>query len=54
MSFFKSGFTTANLITFGNMQELRDIFTMQVITGTITSIHRGNRLDGKYRIMRIH
>ena len=28
------------------MSELRDIFTMRVITGAITSIYRGNRLDG--------
>ena len=47
MGFFKSGFTTAYLNSFGNIPELRDRFTMRVITGTITSIHRGNRLDDR-------
>ena len=41
MSFFKSGFTTADLNSFGNIPELR------VITGARASIHSGNRLDGR-------
>ena len=32
---------------FGNLPELKDRFTMRVITGVITSTHRGNRLDGR-------
>ena len=47
MDFFKSGFTTANFNSFGNIPQLRDRYTMWVITGAITSIHRGNRLDGR-------
>ena len=46
MGFFKSGFTTAYLNSFGNIPELRDRFTMRVSKGAITSIHRYNRLDG--------
>ena len=44
--FFKSGFTTAYLNSFGNLPELRDRFTMRVITGAVASIHRGKRLVG--------
>ena len=44
--FFKSGFTTAHLNSFGNLPELRNRFTMRVITGAVASIHRGKRLDG--------
>ena len=29
------------------MSELRDRFTMRATTGAITSIHRGNILDGR-------
>ena len=46
MDFFKSGFTIAYLNSFGNIPELRDRFTMWVITEVITLIHRGNRLNG--------
>ena len=46
MGFFKSGFTTAFLYSFGNIPELRDRSTMRVIIRAIMSIHRGNRLDG--------
>ena len=48
MGFFKSGFTITDLKAFGNIPELRDIFTMRIITGAITSVralhgefHRG-------------
>ena len=44
--FFKSGFTTAYLNSFGNLPELRDRFTMRVITGAVASTHRGKRWDG--------
>ena len=47
MGFFKSGFTTGRFNSFGNILELRDRFVMRVITGAITLIHRGNRLDGR-------
>ena len=47
MGFFKSAFITADLSSFGNIPELRDRFTMRVITGAITLIHRGNSLDGR-------
>ena len=47
MGFFKSGFTTTYLNSFGNIPELRDRFTMRVIAGAITSIHISNRLDGR-------
>ena len=47
MVFFKSGFTTANLNSVGNIPELKARFTMRVITGAIISIPRGNRLEGK-------
>ena len=33
------------LIPLGNIPELRDRFTMRVISGAITLISRGNRLD---------
>ena len=46
MGFFKSAFATADLSSFGNIPELRDRFSMRVISGAITSIHRGNSLDG--------
>ena len=45
--FIKSGFTTAYLNSVGNIPELRDRFSMRVITGAITLIHRGNRLDSR-------
>ena len=48
MGFFKSGFTTAYLNSFGNLPELRYRFTMWVIRGAITSIHKGNRLDSTW------
>ena len=47
MGLFKSGFTTAYLNSFRNISKLRDRFTRRVITGAITSIHKGNRLDGR-------
>ena len=46
VGFFNSGFTAAYLNSFGNIPELRNRFTMRIITGVITSICRGNRLDG--------
>ena len=45
MGFFKSGFTAVYLKSFGNIPELRDRFSMWVITGAVTSTHSGNRLD---------
>ena len=47
MGVFKNSFTTADLNSFRNIPELRDRFTMRVITGAITSIRRGNRLDSR-------
>ena len=44
---FNSGFTTADLNSFGNIPDLRDRFTMRVVTEALTLIHRGNRLDGR-------
>ena len=43
----KSDYTTANFNSFGNIPEPRDRFTMRIITGAITSINRGIRLDDR-------
>ena len=47
MIFFSNvAYTAAYLNSVRNIPELRNRFAMQVIAGTITSIHRGNRLNG--------